>query len=232
MSLSSPVLAILGGAAMAVACSSGTDGPQNGGETQGSTGASSSATPSSSGVSSSGASTSTSSATSSSGTDDAPGTTSSSSGSTGGVGGSASTSSASSGAVSFASDVLVPVFQATCTSPATTCHGDPSVVTASMARPYLGPHSGTLDAATVQTILSGLSKPSAEDPSMPLVTPGDSTQSYLMYKMDGTQSSLDCSAGNDNGGCGAFMPNMAISILPKSKRDTVRAWIDEGAPDN
>jgi hypothetical protein len=53
-----------------------------------------------------------------------------------------------------------------------------------------------------------------------------------MHKMDGTQGSLSCSAGDFNGTCGGFMPDLAISILSQTKRDTVRSWINEGAPNN
>jgi hypothetical protein len=101
-----------------------------------------------------------------------------------------------------------------------------------LKRPYLGPGSGTPSCATIDMIVSALMKPSAEDPSMPLVTPGDATKSFLMHKMDNTQGTLNCSAGDLGGVCGTFMPNMAVSILPQAKRDAVRAWINAGAPDN
>jgi hypothetical protein len=138
-----------------------------------------------------------------------------------------------SGSVSFANDVLIPIFQVSCSMGGSTCHGDPSVATLPvLKRPYLGPASGTADAATIETILCGLMQPAAEDPSMPMVSPGSDTNSFLMHKMDDTQGTLDCSAGDDSGNCGAFMPNMAVTILPQTKRDTVRAWINEGAPNN
>jgi hypothetical protein len=132
--------------------------------------------------------------------------------------------------VSFSSEVLGPIFQTSCSASGIACHGDPTVTNApNQMRPYLGPPSGQADAAT---IIAALMKPSSEDPSMPLVTPGDPTMSYLMQKMDNTLSTLDCSKGDDMGSCGLYMPFTTPCCLPQSTRDTVRAWIAEGAPNN
>lgn len=55
---------------------------------------------------------------------------------------------------------------------------------------------------------------------MPLVTPGDSSQSYLMYKLDGTHLGV--------GGSGDSMPP-GLPLLDQDTRDSIRGWIDEGA---
>ena len=58
---------------------------------------------------------------------------------------------------------------------------------------------------------------------MDRVEPGDSTESYVMHKLDGTHASV--------GGSGSQMP-LAGCCLDSATRDGIRAWIDEGAPDN
>ena len=61
--------------------------------------------------------------------------------------------------------------------------------------------------------------PSDESP-LQRVEAGESSQSYLMHKLDGTQLSV--------GGSGQQMPRNAPQ-LPQSLRDMVREWIDAGA---
>jgi hypothetical protein len=101
-----------------------------------------------------------------------------------------------------------------------------------------------------------------EESCMPFVTAGDPTKSYLMHKMDGDESCTVscCTAGNmavaQNEGlqgtltgsqwCGTFMPYQ-VMVLPAGpvcggttdctqptalSRDTVRAWIAQGAMNN
>ena len=53
------------------------------------------------------------------------------------------------------------------------------------------------------------------------VLPGDSTLSYLMHKLDGTQAEV--------GGFGGQMP--AGGTLSDADRELIRAWIDAGAPE-
>ena len=64
---------------------------------------------------------------------------------------------------------------------------------------------------------------------MNYVTPGDPAKSYLMVKLDGLQCTMHdrCVDGN----CGEPMPN-GLSQLPLTKRDTIRRWIAQGAPNN
>jgi hypothetical protein len=83
---------------------------------------------------------------------------------------------------------------------------------------------------------------SGEDPNMNLVTAGDPANSYLMHKMDGDACTLaaQCNMGPFHAAypdCGANMPNpvppaMTSQLLAPSQRDTVRAWIKQGAQNN
>ncbi len=144
--------------------------------------------------------------------------------------------------VSFSREV-VPILQTNCATGGTACHGDPSVVTAgggSGNRDYLGPPTGTYSAAVITQILDAMvGKPSLEDPSMNVVTAGEPTMSFLMYKMDGNAagepllSSLTCTTG-ELGNCGTAMPYPGIpgTTLPQATRDTVRSWIAQGAKNN
>lgn len=133
----------------------------------------------------------------------------------------------------FTADVL-PIFQASCAAGGVGCHGDPSVTSAgNQSRPFLGmPSPAALPAAgssAASTILAGLvGKASLEDPSMPLVTAGDPTRSFLMLKMDGTQDTQTnaCTAG-EMGSCGTSMP--FGTLLDQGTRDRIRAWIAMGA---
>ena len=115
------------------------------------------------------------------------------------------------------------------------CHADPSYPTMGLAtggnRTYLGASSGSVDTAAVVNGMVG--KPSAEDPSMNVVTAGDPTKSYLMFKMDGQLNSLGpaCQKG-DLGVCGALMPFGGSQPLPQATRDTIRSWISQGAKNN
>ncbi len=149
----------------------------------------------------------------------------------GATGSSTSGSTSGSATVSFVNDVM-PIFQMSCATGGLTCHGDPNVTTQKeLMRPYLGPPTGS---ASTTLILAGLvGKASAEDPTMPLVTAGDSTKSFLQYKMDGTQNTLaaDCTTG-DYGSCGLLMPETNAEPLPQATLDTVRAWINQGALNN
>jgi hypothetical protein len=154
-----------------------------------------------------------------------------STGSTGTTGGTGSASGTTGTTVSFSS-TIVPIFQSNCTTGGNMCHGDPGVTTLAQKRPYLGPQPGaTVAQSTLKTIWSGLMVNSAEDPSMPLVSPGSDTNSFLMHKVDDTTNTLDCSTGDDDGNCGLPMPYTA-SMLPQATRDTIRAWINGGAPEN
>ena len=55
---------------------------------------------------------------------------------------------------------------------------------------------------------------------MPRIDPGDSTNSYVMHKLDGTHVAA--------GGSGGQMP-LSGCCLDETTRDNIRAWIDGGA---
>ena len=59
--------------------------------------------------------------------------------------------------------------------------------------------------------------------SMDRVEPGDSLNSYVMHKLDGTHANV--------GGSGQQMP-LGGTALSQADRDGIRAWIDAGAPNN
>lgn len=128
--------------------------------------------------------------------------------------------------VSFTGQVE-PIFQQSCALSAS-CHGDPA---AAPVQPYLGSVDGGTDAATLLAKIVGV--PSAEDPTMNLVTAGDPANSFLVHKMDGDQCTLAAQCAGTAismtyANCGASMPS-GIATLPASIRDTVRAWIKQGA---
>jgi hypothetical protein len=144
----------------------------------------------------------------------------------------ASCSSPSGPAVSFRADVL-PIFRLSCAVSGANCHGDPGVTQS--GRPYLGSMDGGVDAETIIEQIVG--KKSAEDPSMALVAPGDAANSFLMHKMDGDQDTLtqECATSAYSAAyphCGQMMPPTSAMPLPGATRDTVRAWIEQGAKSN
>jgi|HubBroStandDraft_2_1064218.scaffolds.fasta_scaffold126557_2 hypothetical protein len=165
------------------------------------------------------------------------------------TGASACGAGASAVPVSFSND-LMPVFQNNCSvgglGPGALCHGDPSV-TSTLAlggtRPYFGPPSPTVSsAATLTMIYEGLvDESSSEDISMSRVAPGEPTQSYVWYKINGIQSVLEnespdaCERG-DLGSCGSPMPlplmGFVVAVFAQSNRDLICNWITQGAPNN
>jgi hypothetical protein len=61
---------------------------------------------------------------------------------------------------------------------------------------------------------------------MDRVEPFDSTLSWLMHKLDGTQGGFSCPST-----CGVQMPAGGMP-LSQSVRDSIRTWIDNGAVDD
>ncbi len=132
------------------------------------------------------------------------------------------------------------------------CHGAPLVgmnQEPGGSRQYFGPPTPPTTATTtpsLTTIYNGFvtdasGKPvsSTEDLSMDIVYPGDPTQSFLWYKINGTSSTLDnanaCEHG-DLGDCGIAMPiplmGLTITLLPQADRDLFCNWIVQGAKNN
>jgi hypothetical protein len=132
--------------------------------------------------------------------------------------------------VSLKSDVI-PVFQGSC-SLSLSCHG---AATGGQGKLYLGPKAGMVDTAMLIQALMG---PSVEIPSVPYVTPGDPTKSYLMQKMDGDQCLYDSHCTPDPTlmtptcmDAGQAMPQ-GSTVLDVATRDKVRRWIAQGAQNN
>ena len=114
---------------------------------------------------------------------------------------------------SLHADVL-PIFQNSCTANPT-CHGTPDGIEV------------FLTGGDIRGRLVGV--PSSELATMPYITAGDPTNSYLMHKVDGTLD--DFAAHCAKGDCGAQMPK-GETPLSSSDRDVIRAWIEQGALDN
>ena len=141
--------------------------------------------------------------------------------------------------VSFKTDVL-PILRRSC-GISSSCHG--SMNSGFPNQPFLGP-SLSSDPPTVSDvagIFTTLYAKSDENPTMPRVAPGDPSNSFLMYKLDGQIecSKLACAKKTvcdkppcDGGSvaCGTGMPQSGVFIaLPSSDRDLVRRWIKQGA---
>jgi hypothetical protein len=134
--------------------------------------------------------------------------------------------------VSFKKDVM-PIFHANCAG----CHkgggnGTPNALA-------LGDADGGLGPSEILPKLVGAK--AVEAPDLDLIAPGDPGNSYLMHKMDGDACMLaaQCNSGSLGSmypNCGGMMPPVkAPSTTPKlvsATRDTVRAWIHQGAQDN
>ena len=129
--------------------------------------------------------------------------------------------------VSFKTDVM-PFFAQACGF--SSCHGSSGNPQGGL---FLGPQTGA-DEATVLAKLVGPT--SLELPSMPYVTPGDPTKSYLMHKIDGDQCQFDKQCTPQPG---ALRPARAATrcrkapiSAPTDTRDKVRRWIAQGAQNN
>jgi hypothetical protein len=126
--------------------------------------------------------------------------------------------------VSFVADVQ-PILEKNCTTGGARCHGD--LVTL----PYLGVPDAAVDPTRVLAGIVGVD--SAEDPTMAFIAPGDPIHSYLMHKIDGDVCTLasQCASNKQFSDCGETMPFLA-PMLPVATRDTIRAWIAQGAQNN
>ncbi len=124
------------------------------------------------------------------------------------------------------------------------CHGDPAVAQFNEAggtRQWFGPLTPAVTATgPLSAIYNGfVNKPSTEDLYMPVVKPGDPTQSFLWYKINDTQGALemgtpDPCAHGDLGACGSPMPlpltGVTLTLLPQADLDLICNWIVQGAP--
>ena len=104
-------------------------------------------------------------------------------------------------AISFSADVQ-PIFTRSCARSG--CHAG-AVLSQGLS----------LEEGKSYDLLVGV--PSAEDPSLARVEPGDSDLSYLIKKIEGT-------------GLGDRMPADGPPYLPDGEIQLIRDWIDQGAP--
>jgi hypothetical protein len=139
--------------------------------------------------------------------------------------------------VSFMTDVA-PIFQASCATGGTSCHSDAG----KMPNGFPLVLGGAASVTPGMIVTNLVNVKSGEDPSLNLVTPNDPVSSYLMHKLDGDQCGFAtaCNAGLLGAAypnCGVFMPNAippmtTSSPLTGPQRETVRAWIKQGAMNN
>ncbi len=129
---------------------------------------------------------------------------------------------------------MQPTFNTSCAlSTPGTCHALQPAGNSSPWLVYLGNPTGGVDAGQVLAGLVG--RPSAEDPQMDLVAPGDPAHSFLMHKLDGDQClyAMQCNAANNQIflNCGVQQPYES-GVLDLATRDAIRRWIAQGAKDN
>lgn len=121
---------------------------------------------------------------------------------------------------------VYPILQKNCAL--TACHGS------TQQTPPLGVKISAVDPEDAYKSL--VNKPSTRFTGTNLIEPGDPDNSLVMRKMDGTQAQLKSCPGD----CGKSMPppdddSMPAStdqLLSETKRDTIRAWIKDGAKDD
>jgi hypothetical protein len=138
--------------------------------------------------------------------------------------------------VSFANDVM-PIFQSGCTL-SSECHGQPN--NAAEENLYLGDNMNNTPAIIAQVYMGLVGVASVEDPSMPLVTAGSPSTSFLSHKVVGDQSTLNsdcamaptlCSMGcTMQMPCGTQMPYNGEPIT--AGIPTINNWIMQGAKNN
>jgi hypothetical protein len=152
----------------------------------------------------------------------------------------ATTHSCSSAAVSFGTDVM-PLFQRGCTL-SSVCHGQMN--NAAEENLYLGQNGGGGGSADSQAVYRGLmGVASQEDPSMNLVAAGDPSKSYLWHKVYGDENSnpsvasgcanapSPCQDCNMMTPCGGDQPFLG-EALGSADLCTIQNWIGQGAQNN
>jgi hypothetical protein len=127
------------------------------------------------------------------------------------------------GTTSLSLDVQ-PIFSASCAS--AFCHGSP-----------LGAPMSLLPSDAFNSLVGVAS---CEAPSLQRVNAGHSAASYLLVKIEGTQSVIQSAGGcatctfpaGSTGNCGARMPLGGPPYLSDAEIQLIRDWVDEGAADN
>jgi hypothetical protein len=100
------------------------------------------------------------------------------------------------------------------------CHGAPSP----SGYVQLGPTDTLLADRLVQGLVD---VPSINEPTVVLVAPGDSGNSFIIRKLTGDFAGLPSAPA----ACGVRMP-YGGQPLPTPSIDTLKRWIDDGAPVN
>lgn len=100
------------------------------------------------------------------------------------------------------------------------------VMDASCAQCHTGPDGAAKLDLTAAVAYGMVDRASVQLPSMPLVTPGDLKNSYLIHKLEGTHS--------DVGGKGDRMPRTDPGekhedVFPPDVHAVVKDWVKEGA---
>jgi hypothetical protein len=137
--------------------------------------------------------------------------------------------------VSFANDV-VPIFQPSCGTSGAICHGSSTVTDPAVTaepRPFLGPAFGKQSLQMLKTIHDGIvGVLSNEDPSMNYVTAGDTSHSFLWFKITGQEDQLTASCTNPAFAmCGLAMPFQGAPLSP-DELSIIEGWIQQGALNN
>jgi|HubBroStandDraft_6_1064221.scaffolds.fasta_scaffold504309_1 hypothetical protein len=145
--------------------------------------------------------------------------------------------------VSFKSDVI-PAFQQNCTL-TQECHGQ--MGNSAEEDLFLGfdVGMGTTNPMDVYSMLVGV--PSKEDPSMNLITAGDTSNSYLWQKVSATdltpptaltaacmKATAMCSDCTSTAPCGGLMPYDGETLATTDPQNlcTIQSWITQGAQNN
>jgi hypothetical protein len=125
--------------------------------------------------------------------------------------------------VSFKSDVM-PIFNASCGL--ANCH---ATTLDGLAPTFFLGDAATMGSDSTAVHAAIVGPKSGELPTMPFVTAGDPSMSYLMHKVDGDQCHFDAECVT--GSCKAKMPNGGMP-LTVAARLTLRRWIAQNATDN
>jgi len=114
------------------------------------------------------------------------------------------------GPVSFLNDIYNPIISSTCISG---CHATGTVANYNLAM-----------STASQAYTNLVNVTSGECASEKRVAPGSSSTSYLYYKLSNSTGTWTC-------GSGSQMPKTG-TLLNTTQLNTVKAWIDQGAPNN
>jgi hypothetical protein len=130
-------------------------------------------------------------------------------------------------------DQVMPLFSRSCAL-ASSCHqGDSGAGQEGLG---LGPSlsMGAADRMTLDAIHDQLLNSASMRSPLPLIKAGDPAGSWLMAKMEYDTADLPVCAQCTGDDCGGFMPDGSNpdSGLTRAERDTVAAWILDGAQNN